>query len=377
MTKKISLIILVVLIVSCSKKPIQVNSADMETSLNTKGLIYALPRTILKIKVEAVKQIVVPGPFGNYALKYLGITDVPVKRVEEWKIANIDIYTYLESDPNKLYAATPGDKTKIDFLKLYSTGLIIPVNGLDINSNLLKVIPKSVEEGKVYYSDLSTKPFIATEKTSYISRVQKDSVFVRVPVQKEIVVEKNLEEKARDAADFIFSLRKRRSDFLSVDADHNLNGEGLKIALDEINRLESEYLTLFIGKSFTEYSSNTFDYLPSQPEGESSIIFRFSASKGILASSDLSGNPILVKIEPEKVPSSYDLLFNSISQEKDKPLTDVIYYRIPLSTTIRVTDGKSEFLNHRSIIYQYGPLIRMPIKFLIKDSGFIEFPTLK
>ncbi|MHC1702268.1 MAG: DUF4831 family protein [Tenuifilaceae bacterium] len=373
MNKKNTLIIIVVFTLSCSKKPIQVNSAEMLTSLNTKGLIYALPRSVLKIKVEAAKQTIVPGPFGLYALKYLGISDAPTKKLEEWKISNIDVLTYIESDPTNLYAATPGDGTKVDFLKICSTGLIIPINGLNVNSNLLKDIPKRDYDGAVYFSDLSTKPFIATEKTSYVSRVQKDSVFVRVPVQKDIVVEKNLEEKARDAADFIFSLRKRRSDFLSVDADHNLNGEGLKIALDEINRLESEYLTLFIGKSFTEYSLNTFDYLPSQPEGESSIIFRFSASKGILASSDLSGNPILVKIEPEKVPSSYELLFNSISQEKDKPLTDVVYYRIPLSTAIKVTDGKYEFLNHRSVVYQYGPLVRMPIKFLIKDSVFIEF----
>lgn len=371
--KRILLIVFVAILVSCSKKPIQVSPADMSTSMNTKGLIYALPRTLLKVRVEAVKQTTVSGPFAKYALKYLGITDVPLKKSEEWKISNIDIITNVEFDPTALYTAIPGDETKVDFLKICNTGLVIPVNGFDVKSNLFKSLPKNTDDSKVYYSDLSTTPFIATEKTTYMSKVQKDSVFIKVPVRKEMVVEKNLEEKARDAADFIFSLRKRRSDFLSVDADHNLNGEGLKIALDEISRLESEYLSLFIGKSFTESSVNTFDYLPSQIDGETSIIFRISGTKGVLPSSDLSGNPILIKIEPEKLSSTYESLFNSISTEKGKPIADAIYYRIPLSSMIRITDGQQEFLNYRTLIYQYGPTVRMPIKFVVKDSGLIEF----
>lgn len=373
MIKKILIIVFVTSVVSCSKKPIQVTPADKVTVLDTKGLIYALPRTSFKVKVDAAKQVIVPGPFAKYAQKYLGISDVPLKKVEEWKISNIDIRTITESDPSALYAATPGDDAKVDFLKLCSNGLVVPINGLDINSTSFKLMPKIVEDGKVSFTDLSSTPFIATEKTTFVSRVQKDSVFVKVPVQKDMIVEKNLEEKAKDASDFIFSLRKRRSDFLSVDADHNLNGEGLKIALDEINRLESEYLSLFIGKSFTENTSNVFDFVPNQAEGETSIIFRFSNSKGILPSSDLSGNPVLIKIEPEKVPASYETLFKSIGEEKGKPLTDVIYYRLPLNSTIRITEGKSEYLNYRTLVYQYGPIVRMPIKFVIKDSGFIQF----
>ena len=169
-----------------------------------------------------------------------------------------------------------------------------------------------------------------------------------------MIIERSSEEKARDAADFIFSLRKRRSDFLSVDADHNLNGEGLKIALDEISRLENEYLSLFIGKSFTESVVNTFDFIPNQADGETSIIFRISPTKGVLPSSDLSGNPILIKIEPEKLSSAYEALFNSISNEKGKPIAEAIFYRIPLSSMVKITDGKNDLLNYRTLIYQYG-----------------------
>ncbi len=376
MTKKIAILIGIVLSVSCSNKPIQVGPAENTTSLNTQGLIYALPRTVLKIKVDAIKNVIISGPYSRFALKYLGISDVPIKKTEEWSISNIDIVSVTETDPTTLYTAIPGNNSKIDFLKLCSSGLILPISGIGVNSTSIKDL-NGRAENKTYFNDLSTLPFIASEKTTYYSKVQHDSVFVRVPIQKEMIVEKNIEEKARDASDFIFMLRKRRSDFLSVDADHNLNGDGLKIALDEISRLEQEYLTLFIGKTFTETSVHYFEYIPNQPEGESSIIFRFSASKGVLSSSDLSGNPILLKSQPEPIPESYELLFRSIGLEKDKPVSEVVYYRIPISANINISDGKNELVARRISICQYGPLVRMPIKFMIKDSGLIEFTVIK
>lgn len=377
MAKKIAMLIVVALLISCSKKPIQVATAENTTSLNTKGLIYALPRTVLEVKVDAIKRVIVPGPYGRFALKYLGISDVPINKTEEWRISNIDIASVIESDPTALYAASPGDNTKIDFLKLCRSGLILPISGIGVNSTSVKDSRVRDVDSKIFFTDLSTSPFIATEKATYYSQVQHDSVFVRVPIQKEMIVEKNIEEKARAAADFIFMLRKRRSDFLSVDADHNLNGDGLKIALDEISRLEQEYLSLFIGKTFTETSIHYFEYIPIQPEGESSIIFRFSGSKGVLPSSDLSGNPILLKSTPEPIPESYERLFSSIGFEKDKPINEVVYYRIPISATINISDGKNELLTRRVSICQYGPLVRMPLKFVIKDSGLIEFSGLK
>ncbi len=373
MNRKFTVLIAIVFLVSCSKMPIQVNTVDSTISLSTKGLIYSLPRNVLKIKVDAIKSIVVPGPYCRFAQKYLGIIDVPMIKIEEWKISNIDIASTIESDPSLFYSATPGDNSKIDFLKICSSGLIIPIAGFSINTTSEKNIKEIDSDINTFFTDLSTTPFIASEKTTYYSKVKHDSVFVRVPIQKDMIIEKNIEEKARDAAEFIFMLRKRRADFLSVDADHNLNGDGLKIALDEISRLEQEYLSLFIGKSFTESSVHFFEYVPTQPEGESSIIFRFSSSKGVLPSSDLSGNPILLKTVPESIPESYKNFFQSISTEKEKPLSSVIYYRIPISTNISISDGKVDLLNHRISICQYGPLVRMPIKFMIKDSGLIEF----
>lgn len=364
-------LILSVLLFSCSKKPLEVAPLDSGSKLDTRGLIYTVPRTVLSIKVEATKRVVIPGPFCKFALKYLGIADAPQQRVEEWRLTGIDVISGNEPDPSTLFVVSPGENIRIDFLKLSKSGLIIPINGIQTFSTPQNSLSKTVDEG-VWFTDLSVDPFIGAQKTSFFSKVQQDTGFVKVPVQKEIIVEKNLEEKAREAAEFIFSIRKRRSEFLSVDADHNLNGEGLKIAFDELYRLENEYLSLFIGKSYSANSSHFFEYLPIDSKGETSIIFRFSTGKGVLSSADLSGNPILLKLEPEKVSDSYSQFFASISQEKDKPLNDVVYYRMPLNCNLRITDGKADIYQKRLTIYQYGPIVPMPARYIIKDNGFIN-----
>lgn len=373
MNKKLIIIAVVALFVSCSKRPMQVTPVESATTLNTSGLVYSLPRTVIRVKVDAIKTVVVPGPYSRFAQKYLGIADVPSKKIEEWKIANVEINSVLESDPSALYAATPSKDSKIDFLKICRNGLIIPISGFGVNAINNVNIKLAELDGKVTFTDLSTSPFIAAEKNTIYSKVMKDSVFVRVPIQKEMIVEKNIEEKARDAADYIFLLRKRRSDFLSVDADLNLNGEGLKIVLDEITRLEQEYLSLFIGKSFTESATHQFEFIPTEADGESTIIFRLSATKGVLPSSDLSGNPYLLKSTVETLSNTFNSFFQSLSIEKEKPIKEVIYYRVPITAVFSVSDGKNELANRRISVCQYGKVVRMPLNMVVKDSGLIEF----
>lgn len=371
--KKITtaLLALTFLFSSCSKKPLQVTPLENTSNLDTKGMVYTLPRTVFVLKVESEKRVIIPGPYAKYAQKFLGIADVPLQRSEEWKIINIDLKTLNEADPACLFAVSPGNETKIDFLKLMDFGLIIPIHSMEVESINEKNIPQLPIED-IWFKDLSPEQFIGTQKASFYTKVQQDSSFVKVPVQKEIMVEKNLEEKAREASDFIFSIRKRRSDFLTVDADHNLNGDGLKVVMAELEKLEEEYLSLFIGKSYTTGSLHFFDYIPLDAAGETAIVFRFSNSKGVLPPSDLSGNPILLKVDPEKIPDSYKSFFDNLSIEKEKPLPDMVYYRIPLNCGSRITDGKTDLVNRRVSIYQFGPIVRIPAEYLINDNGFIK-----
>jgi len=350
-------------LVACSNKPIQVSPVQNSTYVSN-GIVYSLPRTVVSIKIDVARTVTIPGPYAAYAQKFLGISNAATQEKEEYSIVSISIDSKSESDPTALYSAFLNDKSAYDFFQVINAGIVIPVNDFRTFSIAKTNLPKEISTG-VNFKDLSVTPFIAEEKSTFYSKVQRDSSFVRVPVQKSMIIERNDEEKAKEASDFIFSLRKKRMEFMTIDVDNPFDGEALKLMFSEINRLENEYLSLFIGKSHTETVSKTILYTPSKPEGESSIVFRYSTSKGIVASNDLSGNPILVEIEPEAMPESYNSFFNSMALNSDKNKFDRIYYRIPINALVKISDGKTELASKRLLIYQYGPTAKLPVKHLV------------
>lgn len=363
---KTLLLIALASLFACNNKTIQVSPLE-SASNQSNGIIYSLPRTVLVIKIDVNKTLTIPGPFAQYAQKYLGITGVPTQRMEEFEISNIIIESKIETDPTNLYSAFINQKSIFDFFQIVNSGLILPIGDYKAlsltNSKLLKV-----ELSEVNFTDLSTNPYIAEEKSTFYSKVQRDSSFVRVPVQKSMIIEKNTEEKAKEAAEFIFSLRKKRLEFMTIDVDHPFDGEAIKTMFAEINRLENDYLSLFIGKSSSETISKVILYTPTKPEGESSIAFRYSPLKGVVAANDLSGNPILIEIEPEVIPGSYSNFFSTLNVTNEKTKFDQIYYRIPNSALVKVSDGKNELANRRLLIYQYGPTAKLPVKHLLINS---------
>ena len=64
----------------------------------------------------------------------------------------------------------------------------------------------------------------------------------------------------------IFSLRRHRLDLVTGEAGENVFGGGLKAALDEISRLEQEYLALFLGKQYRQTVAREYNALPSKDE---------------------------------------------------------------------------------------------------------------
>lgn len=358
-----AIIIMATAFVACNNKTIQVSPLHNSTYVSN-GIVYSLPRTVVVIKVDVAKTVINPGPYAAYAHKFLGISGVPTQEEEEYSVVSIGIDGKSESDPTALYSAFLGDKSVYDFFQVINSGIVIPAGDFKTISSTKTNLSKE-NYSNVEFKDLSPTPFIAEEKSTFYSKVQRDSSFIRVPVQKSMIIERNNEEKAKEASDFIFSLRKKRMEFMTIDVDNPFDGEALKLMFAEINRLENEYLSLFIGKSHTESISKTIFYTPSKPEGESSIAFRYSLSKGIVASNDLSGNPILIEIEPEEIPESYSGFFSASAINADKNKFDQIYYRIPINALVKISDGKNELASKRLLIYQYGPTAKLPIKHLL------------
>ncbi|HPW27537.1 MAG TPA: DUF4831 family protein, partial [Tenuifilaceae bacterium] len=194
---------------SCSNKMATVSPVRSAPPVKDYSFIYTLPRTVILIKVDACRSVFYPGPYAAYARKYLGISDVPTLKSEQWTITDITIKGISESDPSMLFAVFTDGHVPDALVQMTEAGLVIPENRAVIVSMMSKDL-RRIENQAIPFSDLSVEPFIGEEKNILYTKVQRDSSFVRVPIQKSMIVEKNADEKAGEAADLIFNLRKRR-----------------------------------------------------------------------------------------------------------------------------------------------------------------------
>ncbi|MCM1151598.1 MAG: DUF4831 family protein [Alistipes sp.] len=208
---------------------------------SAEGVSVSDPRTVLAVDVEVECDRTLAGPYARYAQKYLGVR-APMSDKTLWSVRGASVSLL---DDRMLYGAAA---------------------------------PAAPEQRTVDYA-VSDDEF---------ARIQPDklSTSVRSP-----------EDAARDAANTIFSLRRHRLELITGEAGENVFGEGLQAALDEIARLEQCYLELFLGKRVLVSETRRYVVYP-QSAKKQYIVCRFNSVDGLLPESDLSGDMVLLQIDP-------------------------------------------------------------------------------
>ncbi len=352
----------------------QVTKIENANEITKSGIIYALPQTNLKFSINAVKTDIIPGPYFEYAEKYMGIENVPEKESSEWAITDIIISAYNDIDPNQYYILEPTGKMRIDFNKLLQSGNILPVNKSIENNFSNDFYGFKNNEDDIVFTDLSVSKFVGQEKITYYKRIQRDSLFAKVPVTKNQSVYKSFDEKAEEAASFIFMIREKRFELLTGMADFYPDGKSMELAINELNRLENDYLELFTGKRFTSSYSANFEFIPTEKELEQPyILFRFNEDRGILNPNDLRGRPIIIELEKKDQTKNLAYLFSDQINREGITYKDKIYYRIPDLVTVKVYDGNSLLAKRKLNVEQYGTIVQFPAMFLMNEESFIEF----
>lgn len=215
--------------------------ALLGASEGAQGAAVSDPRTTLTVDVVAECDRTLAGPYARFAQKYLGVR-APMTDKAVWTLRSASVAL---SDPEALFNADA---------------------------------PAASEQRTVAHA-VSQDEF---------ARIQPDKVAMGV---------QSLEDAARSAASTIFSLRRHRIELITGEAGENVFGEGLKAALDEIARLEQEYLELFFGKRSVTTESRRYVVYP-QSDKMQYIVCRFSSADGLLSETDLSGDMVLLQIIP-------------------------------------------------------------------------------
>ena len=130
-------------------------------------------------------------------------------------------------------------------------------------------------------------------------KIEQEPYTLPLPLNKVSATVQTTEEQAAATAEMIFSLRKHRLDLITGEAGENVFGAGLKAALEEIARIEKECLDMFYGTKNTTEEIHTFNIVLSPARNEY-MVCRFSDDAGVVPADDLSGKPIVLKVETEK-----------------------------------------------------------------------------
>ncbi len=313
-------------------------------------IVYALPKTSVKLYVEATHEVFTAGPYAKFASKYLGF-EVPVDNKESYALKTVDLRWFVEADAAQTNTVSLKDsKGTTNFLAMTATGL---VSMFEQNTTAAAVPWRFANGARTQeFNNRGHESHLAKENTTFYKTVKTDKGYERVPVQQSQVVEKNIERRAEETANAIYSLRKKRMDLLTGDADNVPAGDALRAALEEINRLEQEYLSLFVGKSSVDVQSATFEVVPDPKQAKQLyIVFRLSDTEGLLAPDNMAGRPIVIELVAGKK------TMMPIVEEKGK----FMRYCIPEVVQARLLDGQRLLLQTRIPVYQLGQVMTYPL----------------
>lgn len=322
-------------------------------------VVYSLPSTTLVLRVTALHESYKAGPYAQYAQKYLGL-DVKQTSGDFYKIKSIEMAPYIEADP-EVSAAVNLQGSKVgtaNFINMCAQGLVVLSDSYTGKPAQWRF--PSLEGGYEFLTGAASN--IDNVTTVLYKTAATAEGMDKVPVMQEQAVEKSLEKKAEETAALIFKLRQKRLEIITGDTDATFSGEAMEATLDEIKRLEQEYLSMFVGKSVYEEQSMVFDVVPKAANKKHMYIaFRISDSQGLLPSSNMQGRPVVVELVEDGEPIAPSDVEEAALNTKGR-----VAYRKPVTVLAKVKDGQQVLMQSRIPVYQLGKIMSFPVETLLR-----------
>lgn len=323
------------------------------------GIIYALPRTGFRINVTAVKETFEPGPYATFACQLLGITDAKPQSSVQWFFDNVELETFSEPDPNQVRKAM-GNASFL--ISLTPAGCLAGINA------------NSFPEGSIVFSTNSFVEKIEKEDDFSFSNINDRPVFAPGDSTNNFrPVRISNERKAAEAAERILNSRLTRYHIAAglMDEFHP-DGEAYDVSIRELEKIEKNYLSLFTGRTTYHTEQYSFDFVPTTSSDRGQVVFRFSEETGVLPADDLSGKPVMIKVEPENILlSKYSELASSANPAAGE---SGIYYRMPAMANISLLYELGNIATARTVVAQFGQVAPVPEELLYGEYS-LEFHT--
>lgn len=329
MKRKIFLLFAIVLAMSCAdakeKPEVKVTPVGSEADAANGGVIYALPKTMLRIKVEAEVVVRKVGPYYKYSNKYLNISDVVTEDAVSWRLLSASIESYGVADYSRRYLISSVG-ADIPSVALSSDGVLMGVNA-DVAQSFLPA-------GECTDASL---PEIS---------------FDDVRLGRSVLTKTSTTAMAEEIALSIYRLRDKRMSLLGGEDATILNDEGsYSKVLSEIDALEDSYMSLFAGKVVKKRVVKYFDVEPGATSTSGSVLFRFSEKDGFMDALDIAGKPVYVDVEFEA--NKVNALSADSKLRQKAPITG-LRYLIPGTMYVKVVDRNRPLAEGKFLCSQHS-----------------------
>jgi hypothetical protein len=328
------------------------------------SIVYALPRTVLTFTAEFERTIEKPGPYARYAGELLGLDNVISAENESWTVEGISVNTHDELDPSEYFIIESSSLFQTDVLTLKREGLILDLNPQSFYSSAHSQLSSEQDLSQYSNKDLGSDEYYMVQSDTAYKRLSIDSSFVRVPYVVEKKKRLTTDQLAERAAKRLMEMREGKHMILTGEANVFPQSDA---AINEMNRLEKDYMELFTGKTIIQKISFTYHVIPNKDTDTKPIVlFQFSELTGPALSNGKGGTPVTLEITPEQRTKDLAIIRKKTEEPKAKSETfDKLYYRVPDVVNLKVSKGQEVYLNSRKLVYQFGEVVQLPANFII------------
>jgi len=321
-----------------------------------KGVLYALPRTVLEIELTLIRTDRIPGPYAQFAPELLGINDAISTQQTSYSLEKACIIPRSEADPDQVYLVEKDDKSSDEVFFAFSG------NGL-----IMGTYPVAEEQG-IQGEDREEffgRTFSATEmfpnyhpgamkeNIDTITRIVTfDTLTYTEKILKRTMVKQSDREKAEEAVSMINSIGQDKYTLLIGYQETAYSEEALKFMTAQLEEQRLAYLQLFTGTTRREQITLRLSYLPPAETTETVAITGFSPLVGLTSPDGTSDVTVeLVKKGLTEVMGTDPSATGSVSG---------FFYRIPENCEA-VVKYKGEVLGSRLLpVCQAGIVRSLP-----------------
>jgi hypothetical protein len=328
------------------KNIVSVTPVSEDADAANGGIIYALPKTAVRITIEAELTIEKVGPYYKYSNRYLNLTNVITENSKRWRITGAKVETLGVADYSRRYKISATET--LPAVSLTSAGVL---NGINITNCATENVDNDDNSDVIY-----------------------DVNFDDIQLEKAVLTKTSTAAMAEEAAQAIYRFREKRMSLLGGDDATILHDEGsYNAVMQRLDKLENDYISLFAGRRATFHVVKSFILTPS-PNGEkSTVIVRFTENDGFVDAMNIAGQPIYADFtfSNNNVPT-----YAEDSKQRKKVPVDGLRYIIPGNLNVKIFDRSNLLTEVNVLSAQNGQIATLPASILTDNTKSIIINTI-